>query len=62
MIPADLEGKTTTDVATVAKVLGTGLNQTYAAVREGRIKSLRIGNRYVIPVAPLLEQLGLDAA
>lgn len=59
-VPVELEGRSTTNVATAAKVLGIGINQAYAAVRAGEIKSVRLGGRYVIPVAPLLRMLDLD--
>lgn len=61
-IPPELIGKATTDVATAARVLNIGKNQAYAAVHAGEIKSLRIGGRFVIPVAPLLRMLELEDA
>lgn len=61
-IPAELVGKATTDVSTAGRVLGIGRNQAYAAVHSGDIKSLRIGGRIVIPVAPLLRMLELEDA
>lgn len=59
VIPDELRGKVTTDVATAARVLGIGRNQAYAAARAGTIKTLRIGSRVLVPVAPLLEMLGI---
>lgn len=61
-IPAELAGKATIDVATVARVLNIGRAQAYAAVHSGEIKALRIGGRFVIPVAPLLRMLDLEDA
>ncbi|MFF2387839.1 hypothetical protein [Agromyces sp. NPDC058104] len=61
VIPDELQGKVTTDVATTARLLEIGLNQAYAAVKKGTIPSIRIGGRYVVPVAPLLKMLGLDS-
>lgn len=57
-IPAELAGHVTVDVQTAARVLGVGRDAAYAAVRNGEIKSLRISHRIVIPVQPLLRQLG----
>lgn len=59
-IPAELVGKSTTDVTTAARVLNIGRNQAYAAVHAGEIKSIRIGGRIVIPVASLLRMLDLE--
>ena len=35
------------------KLLGVGRNQGYAAVRSGQIPSIKIGKRYLIPLAQL---------
>lgn len=43
------EAKPTMSVDEAALVAGIGLNQMYAAVREGTIPSLRIGRRILIP-------------
>lgn len=59
-IPPELAGKATTDVTTAARVLNIGRNQAYAAVHAGEIKSVRIGGRFLIPVAPLLRMLDLE--
>jgi excisionase family DNA binding protein len=40
-------------------VMGIGRNQAYAAVREGRIRSLRLGKRVLIPTSAVLEMLGM---
>lgn len=60
-IPVELRGKVTTTVAVTARVLGTGRNQTYAAVKDGTIPSIRVAGRYVVLVAPLLELLGIKS-
>ena len=57
-IPPELRGVTTIDVRTCAKVLGIGRDGAYSAVRSGQIVSLRFAHRIVIPVEPLLRQLG----
>ena len=36
-------------VKEVAKQLGLGINQTYAACERGQIPSMRFGRRWVIP-------------
>ncbi|MCG7454518.1 helix-turn-helix transcriptional regulator [Corynebacterium tuberculostearicum] len=45
-----------------AKLLGIGKSTAYAAVRKGKfpVRVIQIGNRYVVPTAPLLELFGLD--
>lgn len=39
----------TLDVAEAAKLLGLGRNTTYTLVRSGRLRSVRVGRRLVIP-------------
>lgn len=41
-------------VAQVAEVLGIGRNAAYQLVREGRIRSLRVGSRILVPRTALL--------
>ena len=38
-------------VKEVAKQLGLGINQTYAACERGQIPSMRFGRRWVIPAS-----------
>lgn len=57
-IPPELLGRATVDVLTAARVLGLGRDAAYKSVRNGEIKSLRLSHRIVIPVQPLLRQLG----
>lgn len=38
-------------VKEVAKQLGLGINQTYAACERGQIPSIRFGRRWVIPAS-----------
>jgi hypothetical protein len=51
-----------TDVATAASVLGIGRTKAHELARTGQfpVTPLRLGHRYVVPVAPLLRLLGLD--
>ena len=58
-IPPSLAGQVTTDVRTTAKLMGVGLNQAYTAIHAGTIPSIKIGTRLLVPVAPLLEMLGI---
>ncbi|MCU1597089.1 MAG: DNA-binding protein [Glaciihabitans sp.] len=59
-IPDALVGKATVELwPTVGQLLTLGKNSTYAAAARGDIPTLRIGGRIVVPVAPLLELLGI---
>jgi len=44
-------------VEEVAELLGMGINQTYAAVRAGKIPSISLGRRRLVPRARLLAML-----
>lgn len=47
-------------VEDAALILGIGRNAAYEAVKRGDIPSIRIGQRIVVPTAPLRKMLGLD--
>jgi hypothetical protein len=51
-----------TDLPTAASVLGIGRNAAYDLARQSGfpVPVFRVGVRYVVPVAPLLELLGVD--
>lgn len=51
----------TISVEAAAKILGIGRNQAYQAAARGEIPCLRIGRRFLIPRAKLLEMLGEPA-
>jgi hypothetical protein len=53
-----------TDLVTAAAVLGIGRTTAHALARAGRfpVPVLRIGRRYRVPVAPILQLLALPAA
>lgn len=54
-----------TDVITVkelSKILRIGINGTYALVRTGKIKSIRVGRQFRIPRKAVLEYLGQSDA
>jgi excisionase family DNA binding protein len=57
----ELRQRTTITVAELAGVFGCGLNQAYAAVRDGTIPSVRCGSSIRIPVPGLLRVLGDQA-
>lgn len=44
-------------VSETAKYLRIGRNQAYEAIRRGEIPSLRIGSRWLVPVAALRKML-----
>ncbi len=50
-----------TDLLTAASVLGIGRTTAHALARRGNfpVPVLRLGARYVVPVRPLLELLGI---
>jgi excisionase family DNA binding protein len=52
----------TTDLMTVARMLGIGRTTAYKLARAGMfpVSAVRIGRSYRIAVAPLIELLGLD--
>ncbi len=53
-----------TDLVTAASVLGIGRTVAHELARRGTfpVPVLRLGARYVVPVAPLLALLGLSPA
>lgn len=52
----------TTDLTTAARILGLGRTTAYKLARTGTfpVPAVRIGHSYRIPVALLVELLGLD--
>lgn len=44
-------------VKDLSHILGIGRNSAYRLISEGRIQSLRVGNRIVIPRAALIKFL-----
>lgn len=55
---AALLKRPTVNVPQFAAVLDIGLGSAYAMVREGRVRSLRVGRRIVIPSSAIRELLG----
>jgi excisionase family DNA binding protein len=52
----------TMDVASAARALGLGRNLMYELVLSGRVRSLKIGRRRLIPVSALEEFLESELA
>nr|WP_300144301.1 helix-turn-helix domain-containing protein [Propionicimonas sp.] len=50
--------KATLTVPEMGAVLGIGRNAAYQLVREGRVRSLHIGRRIIIPSSAVRELLG----
>jgi hypothetical protein len=61
-IPELIRGEATTDVQTAGKLLGLGKNAAYAAATRGDFATIRMGGRIIVPVAPLLDLLGITDA
>ena len=53
-----------TDLVTAGSVLGLSRPTTYELAKKGEfpVPVLRMGRKYVVPVAGLLAALGIDAA
>lgn len=51
-----------TDVPTAGSIFGLSRTQAYAALARGAfpVGVIRVGRRYLVPVAPILHLLGLD--
>jgi len=54
----------TVDIETAARILGCGRTLAYELVKRGEFpcRVLRLGKRYLVPTAALLESLGLHAS
>jgi excisionase family DNA binding protein len=52
----------TVTVEEAAKILGIGRGLAYEAIRTGQIKSVRIGRRILVPLAPLRKMLNADVS
>ena len=57
-----VETRLTVTVEEAAKILGIGRALAYEAVRTGQIKSVRIGRRILVPLAPLQKMLNADVS
>lgn len=59
-MPEVLRGHVTVDLwPTTGQLLGMGKNQAYAAAKRGEIPTIRLGARWKVPVAKLLDLLGI---
>lgn len=59
-ILAALSGRSTCSVDEAACVLGVGRSTAYAAAHDGSLPTLKVSNRILVPVARLLDMLGID--
>lgn len=50
---SEWEERLALNVPEVARCLGIGKNQAYALARAGRIPTIRLGKRFLVPVAAL---------
>ena len=48
-------------VELTGKAFGLGRNSAYAAVKNGDLPSVRIGNKIAVPTAPLRRMLGIES-
>ena len=51
----------TISITEAAKVLGVGRNQAYEAARRGEIPTIKIGKRFLVPLAVLERMLQGEA-
>ena len=59
-----MDDKLTLTVPEAAALLGIGKSLAYDAIRRGEIPSIRVGHRFLVPVAALrlmMEQAGKQA-
>jgi excisionase family DNA binding protein len=55
--------KPTATAEEVAMIFGLGRGQAYKSIREGEIRSIRMGRRVMVPTAAIREKLdGVPAA
>ncbi|WP_158862007.1 helix-turn-helix domain-containing protein [Leifsonia sp. AG29] len=57
----DVRDRATTTPEEAADLLGMGMRQTYAALKDGSLPSIRLSRRYLVPVPALLRLLGEDS-
>ena len=55
----DIRGRLTCTVPEAGALLGIGRDAAYSAAERGEIPTLRLGRRLVVPVAKLLQLVGL---
>ncbi|WP_434316382.1 hypothetical protein [Leifsonia sp. P73] len=55
---ADIRGRATITPAEASDLLGMGMQQTYTALKDGSLPSLRLSRRILVPVPALLRLLG----
>ena len=57
---AELRRRRTCSVDEAAHFLGIGRSTAYAAAKDGSLPSLRVAGRILIPVAKLMNMVGLE--
>ena len=57
----DLRRRPTITVREYAAFIGVSKDTAYEAAARGELRVLHIGRRVLVPTAPVLESLGLDA-
>ena len=57
----DLRRRPTITVREYAAFVGVSKDTAYEAAQRGELRVLRLGMRILVPTAPVLESLGLDA-
>lgn len=62
LVPRHLEGRLTISVPEAGGLLGLSRNSSYDAARRGEIPTLKVGKRLLVPVARLLELVGVAPA
>ena len=59
---ADLRRRPTITIREYAAFVGVSKDTAYEAAARGELRVLHLGRRVLVPTAPVLESLGLDAA
>ena len=60
MTPEDLRTRTVITVEELGQVFGVGRRQAYDLVHSDQIPIIRVGRSIRVPVAPVLDMLGLS--
>ena len=63
MTPDELKGRSTITVPESAELLGVSAWAAYEAIKAGEfpLPTIRVGRRIVVPAAPALAALGIEA-
>jgi excisionase family DNA binding protein len=58
----DLRRRPTITIREYAAFIGVSKDTAYEAAARGELRVLHLGRRVIVPTAPVLESLGLEAA